>query len=284
MSFLDFLKQYEEKKFSKNELEEAIRILSDISYVFQSSEVLRALGGRNEIMKSRIFSYTCICGFYYEEEYHYGTFSDLVDSDISAHYRLDKIIMSNEPRKNMVIKELANNWSDVLQVIYNLQLERNETGDILKAIESDIHYVTDIFERFSDQKCRKPQNPFNVMREDKYTRMIKTATFNPFNITCEPHLQNTQQLPNLRNVFVKELNDLCTKVNIQDINVQKYIISGYVFNLVESYYKNAGYVPMNSLNQILEQVYESILQTGVRNAFSTLDDFKYNCYHDYLNP
>ena len=42
------------------------------------------------------------------------------------------------------------------------------------------------------------------MIEDKYTRMVKTAMFNPFNITCEPSLQNMQQLPDFRNVFKKE--------------------------------------------------------------------------------
>jgi len=58
---------------------------------------------------------------------------------------------------------------------------------------------------------------------------------------------------------------------------------GYAFNLVESYYKNAGYVPKTSLDQILEQVFDAMQRTGFKNAFATLDDFKYNCYYGYLN-
>jgi hypothetical protein len=59
--------------------------------------------------------------------------------------------------------------------------------------------------------------------------------------------------------------------------------SGYVFNLVESYYNNAGYVPKNSLDQILDQVYKAMQQTGFKSAFSSLDDFKYYNYYGFLN-
>lgn len=122
--------------------------------------------------------------------------------------------------------------------------------------------------------------------EDKYTRMIRNAHINPFNITCDPNLQNQQALPNLTSVFEKELNNLYGKLGAMG-NVPKEMLvqmaSGYTFNLVESYYNNAGYVPKNSLDQILEQVYQAMLQTGFRTAFASLDDFKYNCYYGYLN-
>ena len=286
MGLFDFYKKKEEQhyKLSLNELKEAITILSDISYTFLSSEVLMALDGRNEIMKSRIFSYAGIMGFLYEVECCYGKMADIVDSNILSHYQLVKSAMLDESHKKKTIEELADNWSDVLQVICNLQQSPNEAGKKFKAMESDIQKVTTIFERLSDKKCRKPVLPMpKTTVEDKYTKMVKTATFNPFKITCEPSLQNTQQLPNLKNVFRQELNNLCSQLGTQDYVAQKEILSGYTFNLVESYYNNAGYVPINSLNQILEQVYEAMQQTGFRNAYSSLDDFKCQCYYGYLN-
>ena len=243
-----------------------------------------ALDGRNEIMKSRIFSYTGILGFLYEVECRFGKISDIVDSDILSHYQLVKAAMLDESHKKRTIEELADNWSDVLQVIYNLKQSNNKAGEKFKTMESNIQKVTTIFEKLSDKKCKKPVSPMpKTAAEDKYTKMVKTATFNPFKIICEPNLQNTQQLPDLKNVFRQELNNLCSQIGMQDNAAQKDIVSGYTFNLVESYYNNAGYVPMNSLNQILEQVYEAMQQTGFRNAFSSLDDFKYQCYYSYLN-
>ena len=122
--------------------------------------------------------------------------------------------------------------------------------------------------------------------EDRYTKMIKNASINPFNITCDPNLQNQQNLPNLTSVFEQELNNLYSKLESMG-NVPKEMLvqmaSGYAFNLVESYYNNAGYVPKNSLDQILEQVYKAMQQTGFRTAFGSFDDFKYNCYYGYLN-
>lgn len=271
------------KQVSQNELKEAIGILSDISYTFQSSKTLMSLDGRNEAMKSKIFSYTGILGFLYEVEFHYGRMSDLVDSNILSHYQLVKSAMLNESHKKKAIQELADNWSDVLQLICNLLLFKNTAGDKFKTIESDIQKVTILFEKLSEKKCRKPESPMSIAQvEDKYTQMVKTATFNPFKITCEPNLQNMQQLPDLREVFKKELNDF-SQIAMRDDVVKKNIVSGYTFNLVESYYNNAGYVPMNSLNQILEQVYEAMQQTVFRNAFTSLDDFKYRCYYGYLH-
>lgn len=39
---------------------------------------------------------------------------------------------------------------------------------------------------------------------------------------------------------------------------------------------------MNSLNQMLEQVYDAVQKTGFGNVFASLDTFKYQCY-SYLN-
>jgi hypothetical protein len=120
---------------------------------------------------------------------------------------------------------------------------------------------------------------------DRFTNMVNNATFNPFNITCDSRYQNTQPLPNMVSLFAKELNDLCHRLNVLNFGRQKIqmMVKGYVFNLVESYYKNAGYVPKNALDQILEQVYDAMQQTDFKSAFSSLDDFKYHNYYGFLN-
>lgn len=124
----------------------------------------------------------------------------------------------------------------------------------------------------------------SIKLDDRYTKMVINATFNPFNITCEEHLQATINLPdNFKEVFTKELNEIYLKIShVQGFN-KKDIVKGYAFNLVESYYNNAGYVPKNALDQILEQVYGAILKTNFREEFETLDDFKYECYYAFLN-
>lgn len=124
----------------------------------------------------------------------------------------------------------------------------------------------------------------SIKMDDRYTKMVKNATFNPFNITCEEHLQATISLPsNFKDVFIKELNELYMKISYLNGLNKKDMIKGYAFNLAESYYNNAGYVPKNALDQILEQVYAALLETNFKDEFKTLDDSKYECYYGFLN-
>ena len=271
--------------FSKSELENLIKILSKISYIFRDCDLL--VGGRNQKMMSSTHSYAGILGYLYEVDYKYGKMKDIVDSQIASHYLLVMMSMSDPSHKKNTINEIADNWSDVLQVIFNLQIEPNMAGNQLKTMESDIQKVTNAFEKLSGSKCRKPQNPLHQATiVDRYTEMVKNATFNPFNITCDPHLQNAQKVPNIRSVIEKELSDVYSKLSFMGQTSQENLVRmarGYAFNLVESYYKNAGYVPKNSLDQILEQVYLAMQRTGFKNAFSSQDDFMYKCYYSFLN-
>lgn len=271
--------------FSKSELENLIKTLSKISYIFRDCDLL--VGGRNQKMMSSTHSYAGILGYLYEVDYKYGKMKDIVDSQIASHYLLVMMSMSDASHKRSTINDLADNWSDVLQVIYNLQLEPNTAGDKLKAMDGDIKKITAAFEKLSGKKCKAPKNPLQQSdSEDKYTKMVKNATFNPFKITCDPRLQNSQPVPNIKSVLANELSNLYSKLSSDGQASKKNLVSmasGYAFNLVESYYNNAGYVPKNSLDQIIEQVYQAMQQTGFRSAFDTLDDFKYNCYYGYLN-
>ena len=60
-----------------------------------------------------------------------------------------------------------------------------------------------LFDLFSKNSVNKED-----INEDRFSKMIKNASFNPFKITCEPSLQNTRTLPDLRSTFIRELNDL----------------------------------------------------------------------------
>lgn len=124
-------------------------------------------------------------------------------------------------------------------------------------------------------------------KENKYSSMINNASYNPFNISADPRLQNQSDLPDLVDVFTRELSGAYANIvaihKESDQDFLKRMAKGYAFNMIESYYKNAGYVPQNSLDQILEQVYEAMGRTGFDDAYEAFDDFKYECYYSFLN-
>ena len=78
----------------KEQLEEIIRSLAKLSYMFRDS-VLLTQTGRNTTMMSRLYSYTGMMGYLYEYEYKYGSFNSLVDTNIANHFKLILVAMSN---------------------------------------------------------------------------------------------------------------------------------------------------------------------------------------------
>jgi len=70
---------------------------------------------------------------------------------------------------------------------------------------------------------------------------------------------------------------------IRQLQDDKTIVKSYVFNLIESYYNNAGYVPQNALDQVLDQVYKAMQNTDFKNTFRSFDNFKYEIYYSFLN-
>lgn len=228
--------------FSKSEMEELLQILSDISYIFQKSDRLR--DGRNLKMMSRTHSYAGILGYFYEEEYHYGKMSCVVDAQIASHYQLVKANMLDSERKKQIVNELADNWSDVLQVIFNLELDSNFAGDKLKSIENDIQKVTSAFERLSGSKCRDPKNPLHVKP--------KVVTYNPFNITEDVN-RISSALPDFTDVFARELIPQMVAA-IEEKSSLKDVVANYALSMIKAYYDNAGYVPMLIVEQITGQI------------------------------
>lgn len=229
--------------FSKSELENLIRILSKISYIFRDCELL--VGGRNQTMMSRTHSYAGILGYLYEVDYEYGKMKDIVDSEIASHYVLVMLSMSDTSHKKKTINELADNWSDVLQVIFNLQLETNITGNKLKAMDSDIKKVTSAFEKLSGKKCKAPKNPFNMAP--------RQVTYNPYRITEDPTRSRGHAIPDITNVFAQELIPQILSAKSSGVAL-KDVVANYAIGMIKSYYDNAGFVPMVIVDQITGQI------------------------------
>lgn len=229
--------------FSKTELENLIGILSKISYLFRDSQLLKSTGGgRNESMMSRLHSYAGILGYYYEEEYKYGKMSGIVDSRIASHYALVSMAMSDPSHKKNTVKDLANNWSDVLQVIFNMQLEPNPEGDKFKAMEPDIKKVTAAFEKLSGGKCREIKDPRKVTP--------RRVSYNPYQITEDPVRSRGHVIPEIKEVFAQELFPMLASSR----GDSKDIVANYAISMIKSYYDNAGFVPMVIVEQITGQI------------------------------
>ncbi len=229
--------------FSKKELESIIAILSNISYVFQQSD--RLTYGRNEKMKSRLYSYAGIFGYYYEEEYAYGKVSDITDKSIASHYVLVKLSMADISHRKQTVRDLADNWSDVLQVIYNLELDDNEAGNKFCKMESQIQIVTKAIEKLSGNKCKKLSNPLKVTP--------RKVSYNPFNITEDLKLAEGRAIPDITDVFARELIPMLMSTQ-NSPSKSKDIVSNYALSMIKSYYDNAGFVPMLIVDQITGQI------------------------------
>ena len=271
MALLDFLRNKNENSssgssnlFSKSELESIIGILSKISYMFRDSQLLKSTGGgRNESMMSKTHSYAGILGYYYEEMYNYGKFSNIVDGTIARHYFLVKLAMDDAQHRQNTVNELADNWSDVLQVIYNMQLESNVEGNRFKQMESDIMKVTTAFEKMSGKRCKEPQDPRNVTP--------KRVTYNPLNITEDLELSRGHIIPDISNVFAQEL--IPQLLSQQTFKAQKDIVADYTIELLESYSQNAGFLPMVIVDMVTGQV-NQVVSRLFRVSYSPCNSLK----------
>lgn len=250
--------------FSKLELEQYIATLSKMGYLFQDTTLL--MGGRNETMKSRLFSYAGILGYYYENEYHYGKMANLVDQDIAIRHALVANSMRDGNHKQKLVAELANNWSDVLQVVFNLQLEPNKDGEKFARIKPEIQAVTSAFEKMSGAKCREPKDPRQVK-----PRNVK---YNPFNITEDSEKSQGHMIPDITNVFAGELIPQLVE-NPYSTKAPKDIVADYALDMIKSYYDNAGFVPMLIVDQITGQINQvaEIVQQISYAPHSSLKDY-----------
>ena len=199
------------------------------------------------------------------------------------------LIQTNNIEKGLpIIDELIEYCPTYSYPYYIKSLVYKQNGQYQKSLDLALKAL-----KFGHPQAQALVNQLNVLirqnktSDDRYSVMVKNATFNPFNITCDPRFQNENKMPDYRAVFTRELKNSYNRlVSFNESNNQKALtsmVTGYTFNLVKSYYNNAGYVPKNTLDELLEQVYDAIQQTGFRALGWSLDDFKYNCYYGYLN-
>lgn len=251
--------------FSKNEMEDIISILTKISYIFRDSKLL--CGGRNISMKDKVLSYAGIMGYYYEEEYHYGKMADIVDQDMLVRFVLVSSAMKDERNKMNIVRDLSDNWSDVLQVIFNMQLEPNLDGNKLKLIESEIQKVTLAFEKMSGKKCKEPKDPRKTQP--------KKVTYNPLKITEDLALSYGHSIPDITHIFAQDLFPLLASASGQDC---KEIVAEYTIAMIKSYYDNAGFVPMVIVDQItgqINQVVDMVMKISY-SPYPSLKEFVLN--------
>lgn len=269
--------------FSKDKITMLINACDKIIYLFKNSNALKESGNsRVKKITGIMLSYKCILMYLYEVDYHYGNvegvFFNKQDNDTKVHYAFVYSSLLDKAKKEKILKDLSSNWNDILTVLESLKLSGEQVQ--VNTISKEINELTSAFAKLSGIE---PVRPVTLNRKDKYVEMIENASFNPFHITCDANLQPKQKMPDIRSVFRKELNDLYVKVRDIPNFDTKSIIIGYTFNLVESYYNNAGYVPKEALDQILEQVYDAMQMTNLNNVFPSFDSLKYTCYYGYLH-
>ena len=277
----------EEGKITKNKLIKAIKALGYLSELFKNSTfLLAAQDGRNEKKSITMYSFAGILGYQFEEVYHFGDYSSLADVPMRQHYDKFFATLADPDGSTLAIANLSNNWSDILQTILEIQTNNVEESKTFINLQPEIDNITDVIEALSGSKCRKPTIGYITIPEpkrtqfgrDTFTEMVENAVYNPFGITAEPTLQNFPPLPDLHKIFKAELFSLYKTSDLKELgHIQIFIL--YVYGLVRSYYENAGYVPKNTVDAMIEQCHEAIKETLYGWYIPSLDEMKYKIYH-----
>lgn len=105
-------------------------------------------------------------------------------------------------------------------------------------------------------------------KEDRFSKMIRETSFNPFNLTCDPAANKNLQFGDMVSIFKNELNSNLSNAKHYGMPL-KEALKGYVFNMIESYYNNAGYVPKAAADIIIEQIYAALQQTPYSNCIES---------------
>lgn len=233
--------------FSKVEMEGFIHTLLKLSDIFFKSNSLE--GGRNVRMMNLMHSYASILGYYYEIEFQYGKFSNIVNDKIELCS-----VMANADYKKSITEDLADNWSDILQVIFNCQLDSDSTSQKLKDLKNEVENLTKAFETFSKSKCKEPQNPMNVTQ--------KVIIYNPYNITEDIECSKGHSIPIMTHLFTVDLITLQKQSHFSNLSIRDIVVD-YAITLVKSYYDSTGFVPMVIIDQITGQVEQASDAVGL---------------------
>lgn len=273
-------------EITRENLIKAIKTIALLSDLFKISPyLLAAEDGRNEKKRRTMYSFAGILGYLFEEVYGFGDYSSLVDNAMQQHYFMIKSAISDPVNRTKTITDLANNWSGILQTIIEIQNSNAEDSSCFDDLQSDIDHVTNIMEKISGSKCRKPTIGYAKIKEpkrsqfneDAFSQMVEEADYNPFGITNDPSKQNFPPLPDLEETFRADLLRLYQIPDLHSIDIIQIFIK-YVYSLVVSYYENAGYVPKNTVDAIIEQCHKAVKGTRYGWYIPTLDEMKYKVY------
>lgn len=121
---------------------------------------------------------------------------------------------------------------------------------------------------------------------DSNSKMVQETAFNPFNITTDWALNSNLSFGEMSDVFCEEIESLLSKLEKSMTSmipsVFDKVMDGYTFNMLESYYKNAGYIPKIIMDEILEQIYFAAKKSSYVRFLDDfpLDKFVYKQYYN----
>ena len=242
--------------FTQSELKRTINTLTELSYIFGDSETLKQTGGgRNITMMTRLHSYAgMFCTLY--EEYNYGTASEIFNKAMLCHYLLVSKAMNDPANKKRSIQSLSENWSDVLTSIQSIKQKGASDGDKFISMESEIEYVTKAVEKWSGHHCPRPQN----------------VLYNPYGITENAGLSAGHSIPDLSDVFARELLPQLLSAKVTG-KTEADVTREYVISMIKSYHDNAGYVPMCIVDTLCSQIGNIARGAGVTFPNDDLKDY-----------
>lgn len=131
-------------------------------------------------------------------------------------------------------------------------------------------------------KLAKQQSFLDDALNDRYAELVDNTDFNPFNIVTSLAANQHLNFGDLTSVFRSEIENICLNVG-GTLNATFFyrIVCGYTCNMIESYYKRAGYVPKLIMDRIIDQVYKSSKSCSYGEyLLVSFEDFKYKMYFD----
>ena len=116
------------------------------------------------------------------------------------------------------------------------------------------------------------KSPNAMLKVDKYYQIINNARYNPFKITTNPILNSNCTLTDLTHIIKKEIEDLYDMIGRKLHSPKEWMeyLSSYIFSLLESYYKNAGYIPKVMMDEIIKQVFNALTASRYAAKFASL--------------
>ena len=211
------------------ELRSSIDALKEVGVFFKDSSYLNF----------QILTFRCILAYFYDNVFHYGSYELFITKEEAEKRYYDTEKSLNIPiNKEFILKDLVKNWTDVLKTVEQNKINSDNYNQSFDFVDVKLKEATISIEKLAGKKVPE----------------IKCYKFNIYNITEDPSLQRPDPLPNFVNAFRNDIGPLYVRKPWQG----KQIAVDYAISMVQSYWEKVGYVPMNTVLQICEQVSEAI--------------------------